>query len=49
MGEPPLSPLDEHVVLLDLEDGVERILLYAVFGHEVFLQLGVCLALHLMP
>ena len=47
VGEPPLAPLDEHVVLLDLEDGVERILLDAVFGHEVLLQLGVCLALQL--
>ena len=46
MGEPPLAPLDEHVVLLDLEDGVERILLDAVFGQEVLLQLGVCLALN---
>ena len=45
MGEPPLAPFDEHVVLLDLEDGVERILLDAVFGQEVLLQLGVCLAL----
>ena len=47
MGEPPLAPLDEHVVLLDLEDGVERIPLDAVFGQEVLLQLGVCLALQL--
>ena len=48
MSEPPLAPLDEHVVLLDLEDGVERIPLDAEFGQEVLLQLGVSLALHLM-
>ena len=48
VGEPPLAPLDEHVVLLDLEDGVKRILLDAVLGQEVLLQLGVCLALQFM-
>ena len=47
VGEPPLAPLDEHVVLLDLEDGVKRIPLDAVLGQEVLLQLGVCLALQL--
>ena len=45
MGEPPLAPLHEHIVLLDLEDGREGILLHVVVGQEVLLQLRIGLAL----
>ena len=47
MGEPPFAPLDEHVVLLDLEDGREGVLFDIVVGQEVLLQLRIGLALYL--